>query len=1495
MSSRHRSGVPAPPAERAVTYTVTPTVQHVQPWQSSPQQPSPPQQPPSRHSSLESCGRPRVAGNDDRSQVTRASMELIEYVPGRVYFVSSEQAARVSASSRATALAAAQHLEYIYVNQEFPYAGYFLDFGPLHVGQILAFRRTLQAKLEALEQNDHSHGRVCVLASPSPMHRANAVCVLACWGMIEYGWSPAEAYAPFAHVLLPPFHDASLRHDAFGLTVLQVLEGLASAMRHGLFVPSGFDVDAYQQLASLEQGNLSWLCPKLLAFASPDDSEEDRVASKASTLKSPSTSKRRARGTRVYQSSRFYAKRFNELGVKTVVRLSKKRYDDRVFEDAGIAVVDLFFPDGTAPSMAIVRRFLSVCEQARDGAIAVHCKAGLGRTGTLIACYLMQRYEFTAEAAVGWLRLCRPGSVIGPQQHFLRPAPEDVEIGFVASPLPPVPRPVKGIAARKLQAVVPATTVARVPLLGKIQPSWSETEWNVIESSETEWNATATNLSAIETENVTIATETAATEIEVIVASAVTAAIEVSATETEIDRLAESAIETEAIENEIVSAVTATEAIETGTEIDPRANAATEIATGTVIVTVVTATESLENGPTYDPRLAQKALTQRYRGEDDDESSMRKKQLKDELGLSDDEQGHDEKSDEDSPHKTPRRQSSTTGSSSRAPRELQMLYDKALQELQVARDSEQRVQDSLSKLQLLSKSQTAILKTTMTKKLQEKDTVLEEMGAVIKDLEAQLKAAGVSVEAYSMPVRAASSVTSASESDAIAEIGAMKADMDRLMDENKQLKASIADRDRAGASNSDSSASSSSNLDNMVSKAKFEAIEADKQKLEKQLREAQQKIASLKEAAAAAEQATPSPPAAPSAPSGDSVSAEELRNLKKKVRKRHSLAQLTSVIGDDVLRFDQQLAETERLYKEALESAATTTVTAVNDLPPAVDNSEELKKLQKKTEKKYEAAQKNVAKLENQLEDAVNASSSASSEASKATQAAAAAVQDKAKKAQAELQEKLDEVEAQATALKAQLEQQSKELATKEAAWEEKNAKLKATAEAELSKIKEQAKKAILDLKKKLESSSKDQQNRKKTLQNLQTQLHKQKTDFAALKAQIVAQNQQLPIMGKQLAEKVTQRIQKQAEAMAGVIENYKREMKERKRLFNQVQELKGNIRVLCRVRPISKSEISHGSKQVCKFTGTEEISLAGEKGKLKTWEFDRVFDMASTQEQVFDEVKPLVTSILDGYSVCIFAYGQTGSGKTFTMSGPPENPGINTRSLQELFERKIQRSKEYQDDITVSIMEIYNEMIRDLLSADAANTNLQVRQGPTGNFVPGLTLIGVQTLDEVFDLIKKGNKNRSTHSTDMNEHSSRSHSILAINLKSTNLVTSSVASGKLFLVDLAGSERLSKTGAEGQRLKEAQNINKSLSALGDVIAARASKAKHVPYRNSSLTYLLQDALGGDSKTLMVACASPVDYNSEESYCTLNFASRARSVEMGKATKNVSQAAPAKE
>ncbi len=169
------------------------------------------------------------------------------------------------------------------------------------------------------------------------------------------------------------------------------------------------------------------------------------------------------------------------------------------------------------------------------------------------------------------------------------------------------------------------------------------------------------------------------------------------------------------------------------------------------------------------------------------------------------------------------------------------------------------------------------------------------------------------------------------------------------------------------------------------------------------------------------------------------------------------------------------------------------------------------------------------------------------------------------------------------------------------------------------------------------------------------------------------------------------------------------------------------------------------------------------------------------------------------------------------------------------------------------SLLEIYNEQIRDLL-AETQTEKLKIREGPNGMYVQDLTTVMVDSHEEVLELLAMGEDNRATHSTDMNEHSSRSHCMLSIYVTSTNIAANVTSRGKLHLVDLAGSERVGKSGASGLRLKEAQNINTSLSALGDVISSRANKNAHVPYRNSKLTYLLQDSLQGDSKTLMFAC-----------------------------------------
>jgi len=342
------------------------------------------------------------------------------------------------------------------------------------------------------------------------------------------------------------------------------------------------------------------------------------------------------------------------------------------------------------------------------------------------------------------------------------------------------------------------------------------------------------------------------------------------------------------------------------------------------------------------------------------------------------------------------------------------------------------------------------------------------------------------------------------------------------------------------------------------------------------------------------------------------------------------------------------------------------------------------------------------------------------------------------------------------------------------------------------------------------------------------------------------------------------------------------------KKLHNQVLDLKGNIRVFVRVRPINAKEAQcePEGEPTMNFRDNTNIGVFdSQHGRRKWFEFDQVFDPSTRQEQVFEEAKPLATSVLDGYNVCIFAYGQTGSGKTHTMAGTAADPGMNTRVLRELFQIREERTGEYTINISLAITEIYNETVRDLLNP--SSKKLDVKQNADGSCgVPGLLEENVSCVDEVMNCITRASKNRAVTSTDMNEQSSRSHSIVTVRTQCT-LKGNNTYMGKIHLIDLAGSENTNKSGVTGQGMKEAQNINKSLSALGDVIQSLVAKNPHTPYRNSKLTMLLKDSLGGDSKTLMIVCASPAQYNASETISSLNFAARARNVELGKAKRNV--------
>ncbi|KAK9678834.1 hypothetical protein RND81_11G235700 [Saponaria officinalis] len=354
--------------------------------------------------------------------------------------------------------------------------------------------------------------------------------------------------------------------------------------------------------------------------------------------------------------------------------------------------------------------------------------------------------------------------------------------------------------------------------------------------------------------------------------------------------------------------------------------------------------------------------------------------------------------------------------------------------------------------------------------------------------------------------------------------------------------------------------------------------------------------------------------------------------------------------------------------------------------------------------------------------------------------------------------------------------------------------------------------------------------------------------------------------------------------------EKYVEEQKKRKKLFNEVQEAKGNIRVFCRCRPLNKKEQSIGYSTVVDFEGAKDGELAVMTGgsNKKIFRFDRVYTPKDDQGDVFVDASPMATSVLDGYNVCIFAYGQTGTGKTFTMEGTEQNRGVNYRTLEQLFQIAKERSDTFSYDISVSVLEVYNEQIRDLLDTSIAPKKLEIKQASEGSHhVPGIVEAKVGDTKQVWEVLRLGSSARAVGSNNVNEHSSRSHCMLCVMVKAKNLINGECTKSKLWLVDLAGSERLAKTDVQGERLKEAQNINKSLSALGDVISALANKSSHIPYRNSKLTHLLQDSLGGNSKTLMFVQISPSEHDLGETVSSLNFASRVRGVELAPAKRQI--------
>ncbi|NWR30704.1 KIF25 protein, partial [Tachuris rubrigastra] len=458
-------------------------------------------------------------------------------------------------------------------------------------------------------------------------------------------------------------------------------------------------------------------------------------------------------------------------------------------------------------------------------------------------------------------------------------------------------------------------------------------------------------------------------------------------------------------------------------------------------------------------------------------------------------------------------------------------------------------------------------------------------------------------------------------------------------------------------------------------------------------------------------------------------------------------------------------------------------------------------------------------------------------------------------------------------------------------------------------------------------------------------------------------------VQGVQLQNEAMQMFQVKAfdleQSLQEVTERYEKEKQKRRALHNSLVELRGNIRVHCRIRPllpfddaaghsISEDRQRNSSEKVAYAADDETVlvkcSRPGHASINKTFQFERVYNDSESQDAVFADVAPLLTSLLDGYNVCIMAYGQTGSGKTYTMLGPQvegnfaftiedeSELGIIPRATQEVF-RLISEKPPGSYWVEVSVVEVYNNEIFDLLAKDSYGKVFSIkrdvvttREGKSD--VPLLTHETVENASEFLHLVKKGIQLRVRHPTLVHAHSSRSHLVVTLTIttvvfgdnfgtswedeqasqrvnkdvsftfpQKTRESRSASSSGtsspvqfeatekikqvktRLQLVDLAGSECVGMSGVTGAALRETSFINRSLSALADVLGAIAEQRSHVPYRNSKLTHLLQDSVGGDAKLLVMLCISPGQKYLTESMQSLGFGTRARQVQRGQVKK----------
>ncbi|XP_075970194.1 kinesin-like protein KIF18A isoform X2 [Anticarsia gemmatalis] len=348
-------------------------------------------------------------------------------------------------------------------------------------------------------------------------------------------------------------------------------------------------------------------------------------------------------------------------------------------------------------------------------------------------------------------------------------------------------------------------------------------------------------------------------------------------------------------------------------------------------------------------------------------------------------------------------------------------------------------------------------------------------------------------------------------------------------------------------------------------------------------------------------------------------------------------------------------------------------------------------------------------------------------------------------------------------------------------------------------------------------------------------------------------------------------------------------------------QNMASNIKVVVRVRPLNDKEMEQNNRVVVDvvddkmlvFDPKEEIrpffyqgvqqpnkNFLKRANKELKFVFDNVCGQGASNKDVFEiTTKDMLSALMEGYNCSVFVYGATGAGKTFTMIGNNEHPGITYLTMEHLFYLINTHVKDREFDIGVSYIEVYNENVYDLLKP--SSTPLQLREDSKyGVMVAGLTLNNIKTARELLNMLENGNKNRTQHPTDANAESSRSHAVFQVYVKMRCKTSSQLRIVKLSMIDLAGSERASATGCVGERFKEGANINKSLLSLGNCINKLADGSSYIPYRDSKLTRLLKDSLGGNCKTVMIANVSPSSISYEDTYNTLKYAARANKIQL---------------